>query len=264
MFIVWRVALGHSGDGFQRFGNADGRKIINEMSKSCLTCVVRNHAICSALTPEELTALNALGRKHRLAAGQTLLWEGDESLLVANVVEGVLKLSSSMGDGREQIVGVVYPSDFIGRPFGGRSQQSVTALTPAVLCAFSRKDFDSFAREHSDLEHKLLDRTLTELDRARQWMMLLGRKSAPEKIATFLIEMAERLVDRSCVAPKAARSFELPFGRQQIADILGLTIETVSRQMTQLKREGVIDIVDRRRITVLDPDRLAEQADMAF
>ncbi|MEO1046474.1 MAG: Crp/Fnr family transcriptional regulator [Pseudomonadota bacterium] len=228
---------------------------------NCDDCSVRNHAICSALSDDELAVLNSKGRKHRLSAGQTLVWEGDESLLVANVVEGVMKLSTSMGDGREQIVGIVYPSDFIGRPFGGRSLHSVTALTDAHLCAFSRRDFDSFAREHPDLEHKLLDRTLTELDRARHWMLLLGRKTAPEKIASFLLEMSERLADPTDPGKTVSGVFELPFGRQQIADILGMTIETVSRQLSRLKKAGIIALPDRRHIQIVDRHRLAQEAE---
>ena len=226
---------------------------------SCDTCVVRNRAICASLDAKELEALNQLGRRQKVARGQTIMWEGDESLVVANVVEGVLKLSTTLGDGREQIVGLVYPSDFIGHPFGQHSHHSVTALTDARVCVFPRKSFDNFAREHPDLEHKLLQRTLTELDRARHRMLLLGRKTASEKIASFLIEMAERLAPQACgpQATTVTADFELPFGRQQVADILGLTIETVSRQLTAMKQAGIIDIPDRRRIFIADMDALA-------
>src|SRR3546814_13763913 len=87
----------------------------------------------------------------------------------------------------------LFPSDFIGRPFGKGSPYSVTAMTDAEVCIFNRKSFDDFASAHPDLQHKLLRRTLDELDRARHWMMLLGRKSAEEKVASFLLEMSERL-----------------------------------------------------------------------
>src|SRR3546814_5690679 len=110
--------------------------------------------------------------------------------VVANVLDGVLKLVVAAADGREQIVGVVFPSDFIGRPFGKESPYSVTAMTDGEVCIFNRKSFDEFASAHPDLQHKLLRRTLDELDRARHWMMLLGRKSAEEKVASFLLEMS--------------------------------------------------------------------------
>jgi CRP/FNR family transcriptional regulator len=229
---------------------------------SCDTCLVRNRAICSVLDPQELGAINRIGRTRSIAAGQALMWEGDDSLLVANVIDGVLKLSTGTGDGREQIVGIVYPADFIGRPFGTRSQHTVTALTDARVCTFTRGDFDGFARDHPQLEHKLLERTLVELDRARHWMLLLGRKSATEKMATFLLEMSERLVPPGCSTIDAPLEvFTLPFGRQQIADILGLTIETVSRQLTRLKADGFIDLPSRRDVIILKREGLAALAD---
>ncbi|MBV1917690.1 MAG: Crp/Fnr family transcriptional regulator [Sphingomonadaceae bacterium] len=231
---------------------------------NCEMCVVRNRAICSALDVNELGALNAIGRERKLAPGESLFWEGEDSVLVANVIDGVLKLSTSTEDGREQIVGVVYPSDFIGRPFGGASGHGVTALTEAKVCVFSRRDFDKFASEHPALEHKLLDRTLGELDRTRRWMLWLGRKSAPEKIAAFLLEMVDRLGEvAGCEArseESAVRQLALPFSRQQIADILGLTIETVSRQFTRLRNEGIVDLPSRREVTIVDYDRLQAEA----
>ena len=229
---------------------------------NCDLCVVRNRAICAALDAGELQALNAIGRRRNLAAGESLMWEGEDSVLVANVVEGVLKLSTGTEDGREQIVGVVYPSDFIGRPFGETTGYGVTALTDARVCIFGRKDFDAFAREHPALEHKLLERTLGELDRTRRWMLLLGRKSASEKVATFLLEMSERLMPMGCndLAEQALRALVLPFSRQQIADILGLTIETVSRQFTRLKADGVIDLPSRREVMILDRRALQAEA----
>ena len=228
----------------------------------CDTCVVRNRAICAALDSQELELLSAIGRRKTLEEGESLIWEGEESVLVANVIEGILKLSTGTEDGREQIVGVVYPSDFIGRPFGATSRHSVTALTDARVCVFARADFDRFAGEHPKLEHKLLQRTLGELDRTRSWMLLLARKSAEEKVATFLLDMSERLVEPGCDVPneQPLDRFELPFSRQQVGDILGLTIETVSRQMTKLKRDGVIDLPTRRAVEVLDRPALEAMA----
>ncbi|WP_225206907.1 Crp/Fnr family transcriptional regulator [Novosphingobium huizhouense] len=228
---------------------------------SCDTCVVRNRAICAGLDNQEIAALSAMGRRRAVAAGEPLIWEDDDSLLVANVIEGVLKLTTSTEDGREQIVGVAYPSDFIGRPFGQTSKASVVALTDARVCVFARNDFDRYAREHPELEHKLLERTLAELDRTRAWMMLLGRKTAPEKIATFLLEMSERLSETGCAVKLGpARRFSLPFSRQQVADVLGLTIETVSRQFTKLKNEGVIELPSRREVEILDRPALVALA----
>ena len=228
---------------------------------SCETCVVRNRAICAALDAQEIGALNAIGRTRTLTPGEALIWEGDDSVLVANVIDGVLKLSTGTEDGREQIVGMVFASDFIGRPFGATTGHGVTALTEATVCVFNRRDFDAFAREHPALEHKLLQRTLTELDRTRRWMLLLGRKSASEKVASFLLEMVERTASPGCEhqEPAGEIRLDLPVSRQQIADVLGLTIETVSRQFTRLKGEGVIDLPSRREVVIRNrPALLAE------
>ena len=227
--------------------------------KDCSQCVVRNRAICAGLEPDELDALGQLGRKQRVTKGHTVVWEGNDSVVVANVIEGVLKVSMSISDGREQIVGLVFASDFIGRPFGQQNPYSVTALTDAELCIFSRSTFDSFARQHPELEHKLLRRTLTELDRAHEWMLLLGKKTATERIATLLLEMSARLGETGCSADKHALDrFELPLDRQQMGDVLGLTIETVSRQLSLLKADGVINLPDRRTVAIQDRVRLQD------
>jgi CRP/FNR family transcriptional regulator, anaerobic regulatory protein len=202
-----------------------------------------------------------MGRTQKVARGQTVAWEGDESLVVANVISGVLKASMGLADGREQIVGIVFPSDFIGRPFGHETPYSVTALTDAEMCIFSRKAFDEFARDHPDLEHRLLARTLDELDRAREWMLLLGRKTASERIATLLLQMSSRLQAPGCAGDAAALDrFELPLDRQQIGDVLGLTIETVSRQLSRMKGEGIIALPDRRSVIIHDRNALTNIA----
>lgn len=217
---------------------------------------MRHRAICSALEPEVLEQHSREGRIQTLPKGRTLVWEGEDALLVANVIEGVLKLSISTSDGREQIVGVVYPSDFIGRPFGDRSQYSVTALVDLRVCMFPRTAFDRFAHEHPELERRLLNRTLDELDRARRWMLLLGRKSAAERVASFLIEMSQRLAETGTDPLVPLDMFDLPLDRQQIADVLGLTIETVSRQLSAMRAAGVIELPGRRALSILDRPRL--------
>ena len=227
----------------------------------CAACAIRNRAICADLDTSEINLLNGLGRRRHLKAGEQLLWEGDEAVLVANVIEGVLKLSSGTADGKEQILGIVYPSDFLGRPFGETTPYGVEALTDAHVCVFQRADFDRFAREHPRLEHKLLERTLAELDRTRRWMLLLGRMNAEQKVATFLLEMEDRLAVGGCAGTEEGRrQFTLPLSRQQIADVLGLTIETVSRQFTRFKADGLIDLPSRREVTILERAALEDRA----
>ncbi|EPR11022.1 hypothetical protein M527_04725 [Sphingobium indicum IP26] len=220
---------------------------------ACTQCAVRDKAICHSLPEESLEELNRLGRHQIVRKGQALVWQGDESLLVGNVLEGALKLSVSSADGRDQTLGIVLPSDFIGRPFGATSMHSVIALTDSRVCTFSRSAFDTFAQDHQPLEHGLLERTLTDLDRARQWMMMLARKSAGERVAIFLLHIAKRHSSDKSDGPLR---FELPLSRQDMADLLGLTIETVSRQITRLRDDGIITTPSRRAIVILDQDAL--------
>ena len=201
----------------------------------CASCAVRCRAICASLAADEAAELGRMGRRQRVKAGHTLLWEGDEAPTVANVLSGVLKLVVATADGREQIVGLVFPSDFIGRPFGKQSPYRVTAMTDAEVCIFNRQQFDDFAGRHPHLQQKLLHRTLDELDRARHWMMLLGRKSASEKVASFLLEMSERLSGQGCHADTQA-GFDLPFGRQ----------------LTKMRADGLLDLPSRREIVIND------------
>lgn len=221
--------------------------------EACASCPVRETAICHALTADQLDELSRLGRQQTVRKGQTLQWEGDDSLLVANVVDGVVKMSASTWHGRDQTLGIAYSGDFVGRPFGTKNQQSVTALTDAQLCTFPRSGFDEFAGRHPNLEHGLLERALSDLDQARGWMLLLGSKTAAERVATFLLDTSMRLADdRWADHPDQPIAFVLPFSRQEIAEVLGLTVETVSRQITLMRQEGIIGTAPPRTITIFD------------
>lgn len=218
-----------------------------ERGHDCASCPVRCDAICSTLSVgEDLDALNRIGRRMRITRGQTVVWESDESVVVGNVIEGLFKLSILASDGSEQIVGISYPSDFIGRPFGASSSHSVTALVDSTICVFPRRAFDAFAETHPDLARALLRRTLDDLDRARGWMALLARKSASAKVAQLLLDMAERCGDRG------HDIVSLPLSRQQMADLLGMAIETVSRSITSFKAAGLIDLPGGRLLRVRD------------
>lgn len=230
-----------------------------ESTLACSDCAVRDRALCSALSDDELGALNALGRRRRLARGETLAWAGDESLVCANVLSGVLKLGGSTADGREQIVGLAYPADFVGRPFADTMDFTVTALTEAELCVFPRRAFERMLEDHARLERLLLQRTLAALDEARERMVALVRRPAAAKVAGFLIDMADRT--GGCRATLFGPvTFDLPLSRGEMAEVLGLTIETVSRQLTRLKAAGAIALPGLRGITIRDRAALEAMA----
>jgi CRP/FNR family transcriptional regulator len=230
------------------------------MERVCAACQVRDQALCSSLTDSELASLTAIGRHRHLSRGQTLVWAGEEALVCANLLSGVLKLSATTSDGREQIVGLLYPADFVGRPYAGEAEHTVTALTDAQLCVFPRRAFEEALENHVHMERLLLRRTLAALDDARARMLMLGRKTAEEKVAGFLLDMAGHLAGRDRQADGELIDFELPLTRAQIADVLGLTIETVSRQLTRLKQAGLIALPAGRSVTIRDGAALEVRA----
>ncbi len=206
------------------------------------------------MTDTELGALADIGRRRMIPKGQVVVWEGDKASICANLVSGVLKLSSGTDDGREQIVGLLFPGDFVGELFVDEAQVTVTALSDADLCFYSRDRFEQVLDRHAALERLLLKRTMDSLNEARARLLVLGRRTAEEKVAGFLIEMSDRLSENG----EPAREFDLPLARGEIADVLGLTIETVSRQFTKMKADGLIALPHGRRVAVEDRRRLAD------
>ncbi len=231
-------------------------------SESCSDCSVRDQALCGSLTNHELESLNRLGRRRHVAKGETLAWAGDDNLVCGNLLSGVLKLSSATTDGREQIVGLLYPADFVGRPFADQVDYDCTALTDAELCVFPREPFERALADHVQMERLLLQRVLAALGDARGRIVSLGRGSASGKVAGFLLDLADRAGTSGCRAmPGGPLTFDLPLSRGEMADVLGLTIETVSRQMTAMKTAGIISLPGGRAVTILDRQALEARLD---
>jgi CRP/FNR family transcriptional regulator len=210
----------------------------------CRHCGIRNVAVCGSVRDAGLTRLSALGRTRKLKRGDTLSWEGDDATLVANVRSGMLRLTCTGSDGEQQILGLAFASDFVGQFHDAQERYSVTARTDSTVCLFRRAEFVTLASETPEMAQALFHAVSTELGRARQWMRLLGRKSAEERVATFLWDLYVR--SGAC----ERMPVPLPLSRQQIADILGLTIETVSRKIRHISRAGLIELPDLRTFSV--------------
>ncbi len=179
---------------------------------------------------------------------------------VGSVVRGVASLTQAMEDGRTQMVGLLLPSDFVGRPGRDSAAYDVVATTDLVMCCFRKKPFEDMMVRTPHIAQRLLEMTLDELDAAREWMLVLGRKTAREKIANLLSIIARRDATLNLAGVEGPLEFDLPLTREAMADYLGLTLETVSRQVNALKRDGVIDLVGKRHVIVPDFDRLSEEA----
>ncbi len=226
----------------------------------CNDCPIRHRAVCARCDTDELAMLEQIKYYRSYQAGQTVIWSGDRMDFVASVVTGIATLTQTMEDGRRQMVGLLLPSDFVGRPGRTIAAYDVTATTDLVMCCFRKKPFEEMMVKTPHVAQRLLEMTLDELDAAREWMLLLGRKTAREKIASLLAIIARR---DACVKPKTGKGalvFDLPLTREEMSDYLGLTLETVSRQVSALKRDGVIVLEGKRNITIPDLDRLLEEA----
>ena len=167
---------------------------------ACSTCAVRNRAVCGALSDEEISRLNSIAHFKHFSAGSVILRDHDEPGYFANVVAGVVKLTKTLGDGRQQIVGLQFPSDFLGRPFRSRTPYFAEAASDVTLCTFERSQFERLVKETPGIERRLFEHTLDELDAAQEWMVLLGRKTAGEKVASFLLMVARRTAQLGCGA----------------------------------------------------------------
>nr|WP_269814370.1 Crp/Fnr family transcriptional regulator [Pseudogemmobacter bohemicus] len=226
----------------------------------CGGCPIRHRAVCARCDSAEMETLEQLKFYRSFQAGQTVIWSGDRMDFVASVVSGIATLTQTMEDGRRQMVGLLLPSDFVGRPGRSIASYDVTATTDLVMCCFRRKPFEDMLVKTPHVAQRLLEMTLDELDAAREWMLLLGRKTAREKIASLLAIVARRDASLHMRDTQGKVSVELPLTREEMADYLGLTLETVSRQISALKRDGIIRLHGKRLIEIPDYRRLLDEA----
>ena len=227
-------------------------KLTKDVEIECSGCPIRHRAVCARCDSDELVRLEEIKYYRTYEAGQAITWAGDEMAFVASVVRGVATISQTMSDGRKQMVGLLLPSDFIGRPGRSSTPYDVTAVGDVTLCCFRRKPFEQLMATTPHVAERLLDMSLDELDAAREWMLVLGRKTAREKIASLLTIIARREATVGIQAMKGRITIDLQLTREAMADYLGLTLETVSRQISALKNEGVIELGPQRRIIVPD------------
>lgn len=215
------------------------------------------------MTNEQIAQLNKIAHRRVIPAGRTIMSDQEPVSFFANIISGTVKLTKTTADGRQQIVGLLFPPDFLGRAFSRHNLYFAEAATDVEICVFPNDRFEALVADYPELQHRLFAKTLDELDAAREWMLLLGRKTAEEKVASILLILAERARRMQHPVDTAAISFEIPLTRADLADHLGLTIETVSRQMTRLRTMHVITTVNSRLITINDMRRLAVLAGQA-
>jgi CRP/FNR family transcriptional regulator len=189
--------------------------------------------------------------------GQTIVVEGDPIDGWFRIASGAVRLSKSTPDGRGQVVDFLIAGEYFGLSIERHYGYSVEAISRTMLVRYSRARLEAAVETEPGLARRLFGIACAELQRARQHLLLLGRKCADEKIASFLLTLAERLEAHG----SGADVVHLPMSRQDMADYLGLTIETVSRTLTRLRREGLIALSTPQHVLLLRPDRLRALAE---
>ncbi len=185
----------------------------------------------------------ALGSARCYAKDEEIFAEGDRAGFFYKVASGAVRTSKLLSDGRRQIDAFHLPGDIFGLEAGDEHRFSAEAVGEVTVIAYRACGLDALAQSDAAFSRDVVAAMMRSLERAQNHMLLLGRKSALEKIATFLLDLSERLYEGGAV--------DLPMSRTDIADHLGLTIETVSRSLTQLERDGVIGLPAHRRSIVL-------------
>jgi CRP/FNR family transcriptional regulator len=220
----------------------------------CRRCAVRSIAVCAALEPAQLAQLARIASERRIAAGRSLFDEGEPGSGVFTLTAGMLKLFKTTRDGRRQITGFLSPGDFLGLAFDRSYVYSAEAVVDSTVCRFQRNGFVALLERFPQLEHDLLGRASTEIAAAQEQLLLLGRKSARERIASFLVGQCRRLgLGQGDTVP-------LPMTRGDIADFIGTRVETVSRSLGSLSRAGVVSMPSAHEVVIANWRRLQQEA----
>lgn len=218
----------------------------------CARCAVRELAVCSSLPPPEADALERHVASIDLKANGELARAGQPRRHAYSVTSGMLRVVRTLPDARRQVVAFVVPGHFVGLSGHDVHRHSIEAVVDSRVCAFAIEGVDALRQRFPAFEHTLLDRACRELDDAHDAMLLLARLSPLERLASFLL----RLRQQTAPATDFAR-IALPMGRGDIADHLGLTVETVSRSFTRLREQGVIALPAPHLVEILDPAALS-------
>ncbi len=223
----------------------------------CGACTVRHLTLCAALEERELAEMAAIVTSLELDPGDPLFDEGEPAVHVFNVTAGAVKIYKLLADGRRQITGFLFPGDFLGLANEETYAYSAEAITHAVLCRFPRRKLERLLELYPKMEHRLLAMASHELAVAQEQMLLLGRKTAREKIVSFLLMLSRRAVQRG----QNGDPVSVPMSRNDIGDYLGLTTETVSRTFTQLRQGGSINLLQGGKVALNDRSRLEDIAE---
>jgi CRP/FNR family transcriptional regulator len=218
----------------------------------CQTCAVRDQAICAVLSDDELREIGKITTAVEVARGGPVFFEGDENTYLFNVVSGGVRLSKLLSDGRRQVTGFLFASDFLGLSVADSYAYTAEALTDTSLCRFDRAKLIKLLDRFPKLERRLLELASNELAEAQAHMLTLGQKRTMERISTTLVHLMRRLGQRH----DDGIIIDLPMTRTDLAEYAGASTESVSRCLTRLRKLGIIRLPTTWSIHVLREDEL--------
>ncbi|WOI54175.1 Crp/Fnr family transcriptional regulator [Parvularcula sp. LCG005] len=213
-------------------------------SHFCDICDVRERSICAELNEAEMQQVAQTMAHRSIKEGASLIREGELSDYLYLVISGCFRLVRMTEDGQRQIVGFVYPGDFLGMSYAAANDFSAEALEPSLACRFSHGFLDEMSARHPNIKNRLIAKGHTELHKAQDHIVILGKQNAEERVMTFFTMLADR---------GDANEIYLPMSRQDIADYLGLRLETLSRTLAKLKKAGRLSAVEGRLVTLNRP-----------
>lgn len=211
-------------------------------------------SLCSGAIGD-IAEMRKIGVIVNLARSKTVFGDGEDARYSYKVVEGAVRLSKIMLDGRRQIAEFALPGDMFGFECGDTYALSAEAVTPVTLVRYTRTTIEQLGEECSNVRRELMNLLRRGWTSAQAHLVMLGRQSAKERVAAFLVALAQHR------GVQDGQSLDLPMGRQDIADYLGLTIETVCRTLTDFRSEGILAIPDRHRVLIRDLDALKSLAE---
>lgn len=214
------------------------------------------------LLAETREDLDRLCRVKRYDRGQTVFREESDTDFVGTVRSGILRMQKTLADGRQHVVGLLVEGDMFGRVFDGTIEFSIEAASDAEICVFPRGAFEALLMRSPDLDRAVLLNVLNELDRARDWMIILSNQKISSRLAGFLILMCARFatVDHLVEAKENGIEVRIPISRTDLAHLLGTRPESLSRAFHALADAGVIVLLGPDRVLLRDLHALAESA----
>ncbi len=220
----------------------------------CSLCKIRSYSFCRCLNDDQLEIFSKVSFEKKFTDKENIFLQNDPSTHLYNITEGNVKIYQLLDDGRIQIIGFLYPGDFFGTYKNNKYNYSAEAIGNLRVCVFDQKVLDKYMDQNPILAKELLNQTSYELTLAQDRMTVMGRLNAIEKIAIFFINISNQ---RKRIGWQS-NPISLSMARQDIADYLGLTIETVSREISKLKTSNIIKIISSKQLFINDIEKLKQ------